>query len=61
VIIEIPMLSPAVKYEVDKASKDLETNKWVDIKGWEDANAARKEIVEPVERYNALPEKPGYW
>jgi hypothetical protein len=22
---------------------------------------ARKEIVEPVERYNALPEKPGYW
>jgi inorganic pyrophosphatase len=41
--------------------KDLETNKWVNIKGWEDSEAARKEILESVERYNALPEKPAFW
>jgi inorganic pyrophosphatase len=41
--------------------KDLETGKWVDIKGWEDADAARREILDSVERYNALPEKPANW
>ncbi len=41
--------------------KDLETGKWVNISGWEDAEAARKEILESVERYNALPEKPAFW
>ena len=41
--------------------KDLEANKWVNIKGWEDVEAARKEILESVERYNALPEKPSFW
>jgi len=41
--------------------KDLETGKWVNIKGWEDAESARCEILESVERYNALPEKPTKW
>ena len=41
--------------------KDLETGKWVNIKGWEDAESACREILESVERYNALPEKPTKW
>jgi inorganic pyrophosphatase len=41
--------------------KDLETGKWVTIKGWEDAAAAHREILESVERYNSLPEKPEFW
>ena len=36
--------------------KDLETGKWVNIKGWEGAAAARQEIVDSIERYTALPE-----
>ncbi|MFT6896947.1 MAG: inorganic pyrophosphatase [Paraglaciecola sp.] len=32
--------------------KDLEPNKWVKIDGWEDAAAARVELIESVERYN---------
>lgn len=31
--------------------KDLEDGKWVKVEGWEDAAAARKEIVESVERF----------
>ena len=41
--------------------KDLETGKWVDIKGWEDADSARREIMDSVSRYQALPEKPSFW
>jgi inorganic pyrophosphatase len=41
--------------------KDLENGKWVKIKGWEDAQAARQEILDSVERYNALPNKPETW
>jgi inorganic pyrophosphatase len=41
--------------------KDLETGKWVKILGWGDAAAARKEILDSVERYNTLPEKPENW
>ena len=37
--------------------KALETGEWVDITGWEDAEAARLEILDSVDRYNALPEK----
>lgn len=40
-----------------KHYKDLETNKWVKVSGWEDIEAARKEIIDSVERYNALPVK----
>ena len=36
--------------------KDLEKGKWVKLEGWEGAAAARKEILDGVERYNALPE-----
>jgi len=38
--------------------KDLELNKWVDIDGWEDAAAAKQEIVDSVARFNeALQDK----
>jgi inorganic pyrophosphatase len=33
--------------------KDLEEGKWVKVEGWDNAEAAKKEIVESVERYNA--------
>lgn len=32
--------------------KDLEPNKWVKIDGWEDAAAAKAELIESVERHN---------
>lgn len=32
--------------------KDLEAGKWVKINGWEGVEAARKEIIESVERFN---------
>lgn len=32
--------------------KDLEKGKWVKIDGWEDAEAARREIMDSVERYS---------
>jgi inorganic pyrophosphatase len=33
--------------------KDLEKGKWVKVRGWEDAEAARKEIIESAARYAA--------
>jgi inorganic pyrophosphatase len=36
--------------------KDLEPNKWVKIDGWEDADAAKREILTAQKRYNS--EKP---
>ena len=36
--------------------KDLEKGKWVKLDGWRDAAAARQEIAESIERYNAMPE-----
>ena len=40
--------------------KDLEKGKWVKIEGWEGADAARREIEDSIQRYNAAPahEKP---
>lgn len=35
--------------------KDLEKGKWVKIEGWDDAAAARREILESIQRYNAAP------
>lgn len=40
--------------------KDLEPNKWVKIDGWEDAKAARDEIIASVARYEQLEEKPAF-
>ena len=34
-----------------KHYKDLEKGKWVKVDGWEDVDAARKEIMKSVERY----------
>jgi inorganic pyrophosphatase len=35
--------------------KDLEPNKWVKVTGWDGPEAAKKEIVASIERYNAVP------
>ncbi|MCP4440504.1 MAG: inorganic pyrophosphatase, partial [Aureispira sp.] len=40
--------------------KDLEKTKWVKIDGWKGVAAAKKEILESVERYNNTPEKPAF-
>ena len=40
--------------------KDLEPSKWVKIKGWEDSAAAKKEIIESVERYQNTTDKPAF-
>ncbi|WP_416307168.1 inorganic diphosphatase [Neptunicella sp. SCSIO 80796] len=40
--------------------KDLEPNKWVKIDGWDNAAAAKAEIVSSVERYNNSEEKPAF-
>ena len=40
--------------------KDLEPGKWVKINGWRDADAAKKEILEAVERYQNAAVKPNF-
>jgi inorganic pyrophosphatase len=41
--------------------KDLESGKWVKIHGWKDSAAAKREILDSVARYEALPVKPEKW
>lgn len=38
--------------------KDLEENKWVKVEGWENAEAAHREILDSIRRYQQAPEKP---
>lgn len=57
VIIEIPKDADPIKYE---HYKDLEISKWVEINGWHDAESARREIVECIERYQSSPDKPAF-
>ncbi|MEO5596902.1 MAG: inorganic diphosphatase [Lysobacteraceae bacterium] len=40
--------------------KDLEQGKWVKIEGWQNADAARAEIIECAERFQATPDKPHF-
>ena len=40
--------------------KDLEKGKWVRIEGWEDAAAAKKEILDSQQRYNETEDKPKF-
>ncbi|HFB64905.1 MAG TPA: inorganic diphosphatase [Aeromonadales bacterium] len=40
--------------------KDLEPSKWVKIIGWADAAAAKKEIVDSIQRYENITEKPAF-
>jgi len=40
--------------------KDLEPNKWVRTGEWEDVDVARKEIMDSIECYQALPVKPNF-
>jgi inorganic pyrophosphatase len=37
--------------------KDLEKGKWVKLDGWRDAAAAKREILDGVARYKAVPDK----
>ena len=40
--------------------KDLENNKWVNIDGWVDREAACQEILDSIERFKAAPVKPNF-
>ena len=40
--------------------KDLEKGKWVKIEGWGDIDAAKKEILSSVKRFDDAPEKPNF-
>ena len=40
--------------------KDLEANKWVKVLGWEDATAAKQEIVDAISTYKEAPEPPRF-
>ena len=40
--------------------KDLEKGKWVKLDGWQNAEAARQEILDCVARYNDTPDKPRF-
>ena len=40
--------------------KDLEPNKWVRVNGWRGEEAARKEITDSLQRYEACPDKPHF-
>ena len=40
--------------------KDLEANKWVTIEGWEDREAAYREVLSSIERFNNAPVKPHF-
>jgi len=54
-----PMLIDQIEHFFEHY-KDLEHNKWVRTGDWEGLEAARKEIIESVERYQAAPEKPAF-
>jgi inorganic pyrophosphatase len=45
-----PLLIEQIKYFFEHY-KGLEAGKWVKVTGWEDANAAKKEILASIERY----------
>ncbi len=40
--------------------KDLDPGKWVKIDGWADVDAAKREILDSIERYTNSPDKPCY-
>lgn len=40
--------------------KDLESGKWVKIKGWDGPDAARQEIINSIQNYKDAPEKPAF-
>jgi len=40
--------------------KDLEKGKWVRVEGWGDVDAARREILECIARFESAPDKPHF-
>ncbi|GAB3027203.1 inorganic diphosphatase [Bowmanella dokdonensis] len=60
---EIDDVPELLRHQIEhffKHYKDLEPNKWVKIDGWDNAAAARDEIVASVKRYEEAPEKPAF-
>ncbi|MCL2917930.1 inorganic diphosphatase [Shewanella litorisediminis] len=49
---DLPALLKAQIKQFFEHYKDLETGKWVKVESWEDAAAAREEILTSAERYN---------
>jgi inorganic pyrophosphatase len=49
---DLPALLKAQIKQFFEHYKDLEEGKWVKVDGWEDAAAARAEILTSAERYN---------
>lgn len=46
---------PALTQQIEhffKHYKDLESNKWVNVEGWQGIEVAEKEILDSIERYN---------
>ena len=40
--------------------KDLETGKWVNIKGWEETDSAHREILEAITRFESMTDRPNF-
>ncbi len=40
--------------------KDLERGKWVKVAGWENAEAARQEVLESIARFDDAPDRPNF-
>lgn len=57
---ELPqMLCDQIKHFFEHY-KDLEKTKWVKIDGWQDVDAAKKEIMESIARFNSTDDKPAF-
>ena len=59
-VSDLPDLLPKMIEHFFEHYKDLEPNKWVKVTGWGDLEAAKKEIVDGVARYDASGEKPHF-
>ena len=57
---DIPELQLAQIAHFFEHYKDLEPGKWVKIDGWFDAEEAKQEISESIERYNNAKKKPNF-
>jgi inorganic pyrophosphatase len=57
---ELPPELPASIAHFFEHYKDLEPNKWVEVQGWDDDQAAREEILASIQRYKDAPVKPHF-
>ncbi|MFT4993165.1 MAG: inorganic pyrophosphatase [Paraglaciecola sp.] len=62
-ITDIDHVSELTRHQIQhffQHYKDLEPNKWVKIDGWEDAAAAKAELLHSVELYEQAEDKPAF-